>query len=47
MTILSNIVWIDPSLNNSKYLKELESLRFFNIKLYKTIEESIYQIKKN
>ena len=49
MAIISNLLWIDPQLDNeqkNKYLNRLESLRYFKVKFYKNIEESINEIKK-
>ena len=49
MVMLSNIIWVDPNIDNEEnsiYFKELQSLSFLNIKCFKNIEEALTQIKK-
>jgi len=49
MTISSNIIWISSNENNeiiNKFLKELETSKFYKVHLFNSIEESIKLINK-
>ena len=43
--VLSNIIWIESNYEEKTYLKEIESLGYYKINFYKTINEAIIQIK--
>ena len=49
MVVISNIIWIDPNVDNKEkrgYLKDLQSYNYFKIKCFKNIDEAINIIKK-
>ena len=49
MVVISNIIWIDPNVDNEEnrgYLKDLQSYNYFKIKCFKNIDEAINIIKK-
>ena len=49
MVVLSNIIWIDSNFNNnliSKCITEIETLKYYKIKKFGNIKESIIEIKK-
>ena len=49
MVVLSNIIWIDSNINSniiSKYITEIETLKYYKIKKFDNIKESITEIKK-
>ena len=46
---MSNIIWIDPeidNLENSYYVKELNSFLFSKVKCYKDIDEGLNILKR-
>ena len=49
MVVISNIIWIDPNVDNEEnrgFLKDLQSYNYFNIEYFKNIDEAINIIKK-
>lgn len=49
MNSLSNIIWIDPNVDNEEntlYLKELELIGNFKINCFKIVEKAIEVIKE-
>ena len=49
MDVISNVIWIDPNVDNEEnrgYLEELQIYNYFKIKCFKNIDEAIDIIKK-
>ena len=48
MEIITNVIWIDPNVENeenSKYQKELKKIANIRLKCYKTVDEAINHLK--